>query len=104
MLKEEEKKEEPIRDLPTRRRIHSEIEEILVNKLFRIVENIEVLPSGELNFKPYDDHLLLQIETFLEKKFKTKIFSQKVDIQTATFLEKVKIERERRDFKLLFNR
>lgn len=88
----------------SRESIHSEIEQVLLNKLYRVIENIEVLPSGELNFKPYDDNLLLQLESFLDKKFDQKIFREKRDTQVAAFLEKIKIEREKRDFTVLFKR
>ncbi|MCF2144826.1 MAG: hypothetical protein K9W42_14105 [Candidatus Heimdallarchaeota archaeon] len=99
-----EQEELPRERLPTRRSIHREIEEALINKLFKIVEEIEVLPNGELNFKPYTDNVLIQLETFIEKKFKEKVFDQNQDKQIAAFLEKIKIERERREFKLLFHR
>jgi len=88
----------------TRRTIHSEIEEALVKKLFTIVETIEVLPNGQLNFKPYTDYVLLQLETFLEKKFNEKIFNRTEDKQINFFLEQVKSERERREFNLSFDR
>ncbi|MHA1630268.1 MAG: hypothetical protein ACTSXO_00440 [Candidatus Heimdallarchaeota archaeon] len=99
-----EQEELPRERLPTRRSIHREIEEALINKLFKIVEEIEVLPNGELNFKPYTDNVLIQLETFIEKKFKEKVFDPKQDKQIALFLEKIKIERERREFTLLFHR
>ncbi|NHJ05729.1 MAG: hypothetical protein EAX90_12965 [Candidatus Heimdallarchaeota archaeon] len=98
------KEEESIERLPTRRKIHSEIEETLINKLFTVVSNIEELPNGDLNFEPYNDNILIQLETFLEKKFTEKVFNRKEDKQISAFLEQIKRERERRDFGLLFNR
>lgn len=98
------KEEEPIERLPTRQKIHSEIEEALINKLFTVVSNIEELPNGDLNFEPYNDNILIQLETFLEKKFTEKVFNLKEDKQITSFLEQIKRERERRDFGLLFNR
>ncbi|MFW9922756.1 MAG: hypothetical protein ACFFDW_05640 [Candidatus Thorarchaeota archaeon] len=89
--------EDEKRTLPTREKIHSEIEEILINKLFRVVEDIDVLPTGELNFKPYDDRLLIQLESFLDRKFADKTFRPKRDYQITTFLEQLKLERQKRD-------
>ena len=88
----------------TRSGIHSEIEEVLLNKLFKVVETIEVDSEGNLNFKPYTDHELLQLESFIEKKFKQKVFKENVDQNIASFLSKIKNEREKRDFGVLFNR
>ncbi|NHJ48876.1 MAG: hypothetical protein FK733_13915 [Asgard group archaeon] len=88
----------------TRTGIHSEIEEVLLNKLFKVVETIELDSEGNLNFKPYTDHELLQLEAFIEKKFKQKIFKKNIDQNIASFLGKIKNERERRDFGVLFNR
>ncbi|MHA1221015.1 MAG: hypothetical protein ACTSQB_04710 [Candidatus Heimdallarchaeota archaeon] len=102
MFNDEEKK--TLQRLPTRQSIHNEIEETLIKRLFTIVEEIEELPDGKLNFKPYTDHILVQLETFLEKKFKQKIFDRTEDKQITDFLEQVTIERERRDFGLLLNR
>ncbi|NHJ85007.1 MAG: hypothetical protein FK734_06065 [Asgard group archaeon] len=85
-------------NLPARRSIHSEIEEILIKKLFTVVENIEVKPDGELNFDPYDDRLLIQLEALIEKKFDEKVFNRKVDVYIVDFLERIKKERVRRDF------
>lgn len=102
MLNDQE--EDPIERLPTRQKIHSEIEEVLISKLFTVVSNIEELPNGDLNFEPYNDNILIQLETFLEKKFTEKIFNPKEDKQITAFLEQIKRERERRDFGLLFNR
>jgi len=99
-----DQEEIPRERLPTRTKIHREIEEALIDRLFKIVEEIEVLPNGELNFKPYTDNLLIQLETFIEKKFKEKVFDKNQDKQIAAFLEKIKIERERREFTLLFHR
>ena len=96
--------EEKIKKTPTREKIHSEIEEALINKLFTIVTNIEELPNGDLNFEPYTDNILIQLETFLDKKFDQKIFNPKEDKQIQFFLDQVKKERERREFGLLFNR
>ncbi|MEA2070888.1 MAG: hypothetical protein U9O98_06305 [Asgard group archaeon] len=101
--KDEEKKMEDYRKdyaniLSTRRNIHSEIEEILIKKLFTMVEEIEVLPSGDLNFEPYTYHSLVQLETFLEKKFKDNVFSKESDNQTTAFLHKLKKELELREF------
>ena len=95
-LQDDEKEFE--QTIPTRRSIHSEIEEILIKKLFSLVENIEELPSGELNFKPYTDYDLIQIEAFLEKKFQEKIFDQRKDRQIISLLQRIKNEREQRDF------
>ncbi|MBD3190518.1 MAG: hypothetical protein GF308_07730 [Candidatus Heimdallarchaeota archaeon] len=97
---EDKKEEEPQKVHSTRRGIHSEIEEILVKKLFTMVENIEVLDSGQLNFQPYSDHYLLQLEAFLEKKFNQGIFDFKEDTQVAAFLQRIKKEREHREFDL----
>ncbi len=84
--------------ISTRETIHSEIEEILIKKLFTVVENISVLPSGDLDFKPYDDRLLIQLEALIEKKFDQKIFNQKEDKQITAFLNQLKRERVIRDF------
>jgi hypothetical protein len=100
----EEENPEKFQVESTRSNIHSEIEEVLVNKLFRIVETIEVDAEGNLNFKPYTDHELLQMESFIEKKIKQKIFKPKVDTNIASFLSQIKNERERRDFGVLFKR
>lgn len=89
--------------LSARSKIHSEIEDALIGKLFTIVTNIEELPTGGLNFEPYTDHILIQLETFLDKQFKAKVF-KKDDTHIANFLEEIKKERERRDFGLLLNR
>ena len=86
-----------------RTKIHSEIEEALIGKLFTIVSNIEELPTGGLNFEPYTDHILIQLETFLDRKFEAKVFKDE-DTHIATFLEEIKKERERREFGLLLNR
>lgn len=88
--------------LPVRQNIHSEIEERLISKLYTIVETIEETPEGKLDFKPYDDRLLIQIEALLEKKFKDKIFKHKRDHQISSFLEQIKIERQDRDFQSSF--
>jgi hypothetical protein len=94
-----EQKEENFRKtLPTRESIHTEIEQKLISKLFTIVENIEETPDGRLNFEPYDDRTLIQIEAFLDKKFKQKVFRHKKDPQISTFLKLLKREREDRDF------
>ncbi len=90
--------------LPVRQNIHSEIEERLISKLYTIVETIERTAEGKLNFKPYDDRLLIQIEALLEKKFKDKIFKHKRDHQISSFLEQIKIERQNRDFNLPFHK
>ena len=100
---ENEEEKHPKR-LPTRQSIHEEIEQTLIKKLFSVIETIEQLPDGSLNFKPYTDHELLQIETYLEKNFDEKVFKKNVDTQISSFLELVKKERERRDFGILFNR
>lgn len=92
------KEELPKEILPTRRSIHSEIEEALVEKLFTIVTNIDMKPTGELNFEPYTDHVLIQLETFLEKKFDEKVFRKKEDTQILHFLQEIKRERDRREF------
>lgn len=98
-----ENKEEPIRKkLPTRQSIHEEIEQKLISKLFTIVQTIEETPDGRLNFEPYDDRTLIQIEAFLEKKFAQKVFRHKKDPQISTFLRLLKREREDRDFGLDF--
>ncbi len=101
MLKKEEKEEFKV-GLPIRQNIHSEIEERLIAKLFTIVETIEETAEGELDFKPYDDRLLIQIEALLEKKFKDKVFKHKRDHQISAFLQQIKIERQNRDFDLPF--
>jgi hypothetical protein len=101
---EEEKQKEKFEIISTRSNIHSEIEEVLINKLFRIVESIETDSDGNLNFRPYTDHTLLQIESFLEKNFKQNVFKRNVDIHIEDFLIQVKKERERRDFGILLNR
>ncbi|MGC9781646.1 MAG: hypothetical protein HZR80_20570 [Candidatus Heimdallarchaeota archaeon] len=100
----ENEDEKPIKRLPTRQSIHEEIEETLIKKLFSVIKSIEQLPDGNLNFKPYTDHELLQIETYLEKNFDRKVFKRDEDKQISSFLELVKVERERRDFGILFNR
>jgi len=100
MLKKEEK-EEFKAGLPIRQNIHSEIEERLISKLFTIVETIEETEEGKLDFKPYDDRLLIQIEALLEKKFKEKIFRHKRDYQISAFLEEIKRERQDRDIGLI---
>lgn len=84
--------------LPSRQRIHDEIEQKLITKLFTIVESIEETPDGRLNFEPYDDRTLIQIEAFLDKKFEQKVFRHKKDPQISTFLKLLKREREDRDF------
>lgn len=104
MFEEEDKKKEKFEIISTRSNIHSEIEEVLINKLFRIVESIETDADGNLNFKPYTDHTLLQIESFLEKNFKQQVFKHNVDTHIEEFLNQVKNERERRDFGILLNR
>jgi hypothetical protein len=101
--KEQEEETERLGILSSRSKIHSEIENALVNKLFTVVSNIEELPTGGLNFEPYTDHLLIQLETFLDKQFKNKVF-KKDDVHIAEFLEQIKKERERREFGLLLNR
>ncbi|NHK32333.1 MAG: hypothetical protein FK730_13350 [Asgard group archaeon] len=101
---EEEQKEEKFEVISTRSNIHSEIEEVLINKLFRIVESIETDSDGNLNFRPYTDHTLLQIEAFLEKNFKQNVFKHSIDLHIEDFLTQVKKERERRDFGILLNR
>jgi hypothetical protein len=101
---EEEKQKEKFEVVSTRSNIHSEIEEVLINKLFRIVESIETDSDGNLNFRPYTDHTLLQIESFLEKNFKQNVFKRNVDTNIEDFLIQVKKERERRDFGILLNR
>ncbi len=101
MLKKEEKEEFKV-GLPIRQNIHSEIEERLIAKLFTIVETIEETAEGKLDFKPYDDRLLIQIEALLEKKFKDKVFKHKRDHQISAFLQQIKIERQNRDFDLPF--
>ena len=101
MLKKEEK-EEFKAGLPVRQNIHSEIEERLISKLFTVVETIQETEDGKLDFKPYDDRLLIQIEALLEKKFKDKVFKHKRDHQISAFLQQIKIERQNRDFDLPF--
>jgi hypothetical protein len=101
--KQQEEETEKLGIQSARSKIHSEIEEALIGKLFTIVSNIEELPTGGLNFEPYTDHLLIQLETFLDKKFKDKVF-KKDDTHIAEFLEEIKKERERREFGLLLNR
>lgn len=97
---EDNNEEEPQKFNSTRRGIHGEIEELLVKKLFTMVEDIEVMDSGQLNFKPYSDHYLLQIEAFLEKKFNQGIFDSREDKQVVAFLKRIKREREHREFEL----
>ena len=89
----------PKKIFPSRTKIHSEIEEILIKKLFTVVENIQTLPTGELDFNPYDDRMLIQLEAFLDKKFKEKVFNRRKDTNVVAFLEQLKIERARRDFR-----
>jgi hypothetical protein len=62
-----------------------------------MAENIEIV-DGQLNFEPYTDHVLLQLETFLEKKFAEKVFDPIKDSQTYFFLKQIKKERDRREF------
>ncbi|MHA1124327.1 MAG: hypothetical protein ACTSO7_09375 [Candidatus Heimdallarchaeota archaeon] len=100
---QEKEETEKLGILSARTKIHKEIEEALIGKLFTVVSNIEELPTGGLNFKPYTDHLLIQLETFLDRQFMAKVF-KKDDTHIATFLEEIKKERERRDFGLLLNR
>jgi hypothetical protein len=71
----------------------------LIKKLFTVVEKIEMLPSGELNFEPYSDRLLIQLEALIEKKLDQKIFDRKKDVQIVSFLNQMKKERELRDFR-----
>ena len=94
----EQQEEITRKKLPSRQRIHDEIEQKLISKLFTIVENIEETPDGRLNFEPYDDRTLIQIEAFLDKKFEQKVFRHKKDPQISTFLKLLKREREDRDF------
>jgi len=94
----ENEEEIPKEVISTRETIHSEIEEILIRKLFTVVEKINMLPSGELDFKPYDDRLLIQLEALIEKKFDQKIFNRKQDKQIVSFLNQLKRERAIRDF------
>jgi hypothetical protein len=94
----EDKEEIPKDILPTRRTIHSEIEERIINRLFTVVSEVETKPSGEPDFSPYTDHVLIQLETFLEKKFDEHIFSKKQDKNILYFLEEIKKERDRREF------
>ncbi|MHA1354819.1 MAG: hypothetical protein ACTSR1_06575 [Candidatus Heimdallarchaeota archaeon] len=97
---QEKEESETLGILSARSKIHSEIEEKLISKLFTVVSNIEELPTGGLNFEPYTDHILIQLETFLDKQFEAKVF-KKDDTHIAVFLEEIKKERERRDFGLL---
>ncbi|MBK5113683.1 MAG: hypothetical protein KGD59_12495 [Candidatus Heimdallarchaeota archaeon] len=94
----ENEEEIPIEVISTRETIHSEIEEILIKKLFTVVEKIAMLPSGDLDFKPYDDRLLIQLEALIEKKFVQKVFDQRTDRQITSFLSQLKRERTIRDF------
>lgn len=87
-----------VKRLPTRQSIHQEIESNLFDKLYTIIENIEVLLNGEWNFKPYQDSDIIRIEAFLDKKFKEKILDRKKDTSILAFLEKIKIEKEYREF------
>ncbi|NHJ33359.1 MAG: hypothetical protein FK732_10900 [Asgard group archaeon] len=96
----EQEEEIPKEVISTRETIHSEIEEILIKKLFTVVEKIKILPSGDLDFKPYDERLLIQLEALIEKKFKQKIFDHKKDRQISAFLSQIKRERELRDYDL----
>ncbi|NHK30987.1 MAG: hypothetical protein FK730_06520 [Asgard group archaeon] len=95
----ENEEEIPKQVISTRSTIHSEFEEILIKKLFTVVEKIEMLPSGELNFEPYDDRLLIQLEALIEKKFDQKVFDRKKDVQITSFLNQMKKERVLRDFR-----
>lgn len=89
---------------PVRQTSRSEIEKRLISKLYTMVETIEETPEGDLNFKPYDDNLLFQIEALLERKFKEKTFKHRRDYQTSAFLDQIKKERQKRDFGLPFSR
>jgi len=91
-----------LKRLPTRQSIHQEIENTLIDKLYTIIENIEELPNGELNFKPYQDSDIIRIEAFLDRKFEEKTFDRKRDTNIVNFLENIKIERERREFGTIF--
>ncbi|NHJ47912.1 MAG: hypothetical protein FK733_09000 [Asgard group archaeon] len=71
----------------------------MIKKLFTVVEKIEMHPSGELNFEPYSDRLLIQLEALIEKKLDQKIFDRKKDVQIVSFLNQMKKERELRDFR-----
>jgi len=97
----ENEEEIPKEVISTRQIIHSEIEEIMIKKLFTVVEKIDILPSGDLDFKPYDDRLLIQLEALIEKKFDQKVFDQRKDRQIASFLSQIKKERDLRDYGLL---
>ncbi|TET28469.1 MAG: hypothetical protein E3J70_09560 [Candidatus Heimdallarchaeota archaeon] len=97
----ENKEEIPKEVISTRQSLHSEIEEILIKKLFTVVEKIDMLPSGDLDFKPFDDRLLIQLEALIEKKFDQKIFDRRKDRQITSFLSQLKKERTMRDFGLL---
>ena len=87
-----------VKKLPTRQSIHQEIEKKLFDKLYTIIENIEVLLNGEWNFKPYQDSDIIRIEAFLDKKFKENFLDRKRDTSILAFLDKIKIEREYREF------
>lgn len=105
-LRDEEKQNDEInskdgllvRRIPTRQSIHQEIEKKLIDKLFTIIETIEELPNGKLDFAPYQDSDLIRIEALLEKKFEEKIFDRERDVYILEFLEQIKNERVQRDF------
>ncbi|MBN1330345.1 MAG: hypothetical protein JXA54_12800 [Candidatus Heimdallarchaeota archaeon] len=100
----EVKREKFPQRLPTRESIHHEIENTLIDKLYKMIETIEVLPNGELNFKPYQDSDIIRLEALLERKFEEKIFNRKSDINILEFLERIKIERDRRDLETILRK